>query len=94
MQCFTSPFTFNAIEIMTFSEHNGNIIFKKRSIDLVKVRWRESNTSGLSSSHFLLQLCFLLKEVKVHLPQNIFCLLNTINNTFHKVLIVFGVFQH
>ena len=22
------------------------------------------------------------------------CLLNTLNNTFHKVLIVFGVFQH
>ena len=46
--------------IITLSEHNGNIIFKKRSMDLVKARCRESNTSR--------QLCFLLKEVRVHLP--------------------------
>ena len=61
-------FTLNATEIMTFFEHNRNIIFKKRSIDLVKARCRESNTSRQSSSQFLLQLCFLLKEVRVHLP--------------------------
>ena len=57
---------------MTFFEHNRNIIFKKRSIDLVKARCRESNTSRQSSSQFLLQLCFLLKEVRVHLPWYIF----------------------
>ena len=61
-------FTLNATEIMTFFEHNRNIIFKNRSIDLVKARCRESNTSRQSSSQFLLQLCFLLKEVRVHLP--------------------------
>ena len=57
---------------MTFFEHNRNIIFKKRSIDLVKARCQESNTSRQSSSQFLLQLCLLLKEVRVHLPWNIF----------------------
>ena len=62
------PFTLNATGIMTFFEHDGNIIFKKRSIDLVKARCRENNTSRLSSSQFLLQLCFWLKEVRVHLP--------------------------
>ena len=66
------PFTLNATEIMTFFEHNRSIIFKKRSIHLVKARCRESNTSRQSSSHFLLQLCFLLKKVRVHLPRNIF----------------------
>ena len=62
------PFTLNATEIMTFFEHNRNIIFKKRSIDLVKARCQESNTSRQSSSQFLLQLCLFLKEVRVHLP--------------------------
>ena len=47
------PFTLNATEIMTFFEQNRNIIFKKRSIDLVKARCRESNTSRQSSSQFL-----------------------------------------
>ena len=46
--------------IITLSEHNANSIFKKRSMDLVKARCRESNTSR--------QLCFLLKEVRVILP--------------------------